>query len=248
MTEVVFLGTNGWYDTDTGNTVCILVKSQKYNVIFDAGNGLFKIDDYVDRNNETLLFLSHFHLDHIVGLHILNKMKRVKKMKIFGPAGARGILNTIINSPFTIPITQLPFPVSIHELPEEEYLIPFSAYSKPLRHSSLTLGYRIEVDEKVISYCPDTGYCENAVMLSRNADLLIAECAYKSGQENSEWLHLNPESAARIAKEAEAKMLALIHFDASIYKTQGERKEAEKQALKIFQKTFAAEDNLSVKI
>ena len=249
MTEVIFLGTNGWYDTDTGNTVCILLKSHKYNIIFDAGSGLHKLDDYVgDKTTETFLFLSHFHLDHIVGLHTLNKIKRVRNMKIFGPAGARNILNTFINSPFTIPVTQLSFPVEIHELPEEEGLIPFHVYSKPLSHSSLTLGYRIEVDEKVISYCPDTGYCENAVILSRNADLLIAECAYKSGQENPKWPHLNPETAARVAKEAGAKMLALVHFDASIYKTLEERKEAERQAQKIFQNTIAAEDNMKIKV
>ena len=57
MTEVIFLGTNGWYDTDTGNTVCILLKSHKYNIIFDAGSGLHKLDDYVgDKTTETFLF------------------------------------------------------------------------------------------------------------------------------------------------------------------------------------------------
>lgn len=248
MTEVIFLGTNGWYDTSTGNTVCILVKFDSCNVIFDAGNGFYKFDDYVDNSNETFLFLSHFHLDHIVGLHMLNKMKGLKKLKIFGPAGARGVLHTLLNSPFTIPATQLPFPVSIHELPEEEGLTPFHACSRPLKHSSLTLGYRIEVNEKVITYCPDTGYCENAVILSRNADLLIAECAYKSGQENLKWPHLNPETAAKIATESGAKKLALVHFDASIYKTLEERKEAERQAQKIFQNTVAAEDEMRIEV
>jgi len=248
VTEVIFLGTNGWYDTNTGNTICVLIKCDSYNIIFDAGNGFYKLDDYINKDNETFLFLSHFHLDHIAGLHILNKMKRVKKMKIFGPSGTKNVLHTIINSPFTIPVTQLPFPVEIHELPEEKGMLPFHAYSKPLRHSSLTLGYRIEADEKAVAYCPDTGYCENAVDLSRNADLLIAECAYKSGQENPKWPHLNPESAARIANEAQANMLALVHFDASIYRTLEERKEAEWQAQKIFQNTFAAEDGMMIEL
>jgi ribonuclease BN (tRNA processing enzyme) len=38
----------------------------------------------------------------------------------------------------------------------------------------------------------------------------------------------NPEDAARLAKESRAKKLALVHFDANIYKTLKERKEAEK--------------------
>ncbi len=246
MTEIIFLGTNGWYDTDTGNTVCILLKTRNYNIIFDAGNGLHKFADHVEIAKDTILFLSHFHLDHIAGLHTLNKMKQVKKMLIFGPTGAKEILNTIINRPFTVPIDQLPFPAEIHELPADEVFAPIPVRALQLRHSSLTLGYRIETDGKIIAYCPDTGYCENAVMLARNADLLITECAFKSGQENPEWPHLNPGTAARIAKEAGAKELALVHFDASIYKTLGERKVAEREAQETFQNTIAAEDDMRI--
>lgn len=246
MTEVIFLGTNGWYDTDTGNTICILLKTRDYNIIFDAGNGLHKFDDQVKIAKDTILFLSHFHLDHIAGLHTLNKMKQVKKMLIFGPTGAKKILNTIINMPFTIPVDQLPFLAEIHELPGDEVFAPFPVRALQLRHASLTMGYRIEADGKIIAYCPDTGYCQNAIMLAGNADLLIAECAYKNGMENLEWPHLNPETAARIAKEAGAKKLALVHFDASIYKTLGERKQAERLAQRIFQNTFAAEDDMRI--
>ena len=248
MAEVIFLGTNGWYDTDTGNTVCILVKFERYNVMFDAGNGFYKTGGYIDKDNEVDLFLSHFHLDHLCGLHTLNKIKGVKKMKIFGPTGTRGVLKTIVNAPFTIPFDQLPFRVDIHELPEENNALPFSACYRTLLHSSLTYGYRIELDGRIITYCPDTGYCENAVELSRNADLLIAECAYKEGMENPEWPHLNPGVAAGIAKEAGAKRLALVHFDASIYKTLGDRKEAERQAQRIFRNTFAAEDDMKMEV
>lgn len=72
MMKVIFLGTNGWYDTETGTTVCILVKSKKHAVIFDAGNGFYKLDAHLtDRRGRTgYLLLSHFHLDHVEGLHM----------------------------------------------------------------------------------------------------------------------------------------------------------------------------------
>jgi ribonuclease BN (tRNA processing enzyme) len=244
--QVVFLGTNGWYDTNTGNTICILVKTNEYYIIFDAGNGIYKVDDYCDDKRLTYLFLSHFHLEHIIGLHILNKIKCFQKLHIFGPAGTKSILKKIIAAPFTMPIFQLPFGIEIYELPKDQKKLPFYVNSKSLLHSSLTLGFRIELNRKIISYCPDTGYCENAVELSRYADLLIAECAYKRGQKSHKWPHLNPETAARIAKEANAKKLALVHFDADIYKTIEDRKKAEMHAQRIFTNTFVATDDMRI--
>jgi hypothetical protein len=31
--QVIFLGTNGWYDSDNGNTICSLFSSDKYHII-----------------------------------------------------------------------------------------------------------------------------------------------------------------------------------------------------------------------
>ncbi len=246
--KIVFLGTNGWYDTSTGNTICILIDTSEYHIILDAGNGFHKIDRYINDEKPIYLFLSHFHLEHIIGLHILNKFNFTQGVKICGQKGTKDILNIIINQPYTMPLSGLSYSTEIIELPEEREKLPFYVDSKPLLHSSLTLGFRIEIDGKVIAYCPDTGYCENAVELARHADLLIAECAYKSGQSIAKWLHLNPDDAARIAVEARAKRLALTHFDASIYRTVEERKEAEKQGQKVFENTFAAMDDIQIEI
>lgn len=247
---MIFLGTNGWYDTDTGNTICTLIKTEEADIILDAGNGFYKINRYIPRNSRkpVYLLLSHFHLDHIIGLHILNKFEFPRGLTICGPEGTRNILELIINHPFTVPVNQLPFSVRICELPAEQTDIPFSVVAKPLCHVSYTLGYRIEIDGKIISYCPDTGYCENAVELSNSADIMIAECAYKSGQSCESWPHLNPETAAGIARDAGAGKLALVHFDADIYQSLEERKEAEKAAQEIFQNTVAAQDGMEIEI
>ena len=73
--NVTFLGTNGWYDTLTGNTCSVLVQSDDWNIIFDAGNGIAKADRYIDQGKPTILFLSHCHLDHLAGLHTLTKFR-----------------------------------------------------------------------------------------------------------------------------------------------------------------------------
>ena len=246
--KVVFLGTNGWYDTETGNTVCTLVETDNYYIILDAGNGIYKVNRYISNRKPIYLFLSHFHLDHIAGLHILNKFSFDQGMRIYGQVGTKDILDTIITEPYTVPFAKLPFKVEVYELPEGLHNIPFLVKCKFLLHSSKCLGFRFELDGKIITYCPDTGICENAIELAEDADLLITECFFKMGQRNAEWPHLNPEDAAQIAKEAKAKKLALLHFDANIYKTIQDRKQAQEKARETFNNTLAALDNMQIEI
>jgi ribonuclease BN (tRNA processing enzyme) len=244
--KVIFLGTNGWYDTATGNTICTLVQTEHCDILLDAGNGIHRAADHIEGAKPVFLFLSHFHIDHIEGLHILAKVRCREGLTICAPAGGRKILGTFINTPFTIPLAALPYPARIIEMPEESASLPFSVEALPLRHASLTLGYRFAIDGRIIGYCPDTGYCENAVKLALASDLLITECAYKEGQSSEAWPHLNPETAARIACEAGAKRLVLTHFDAGIYLSLSDRKESEAVASAIFTATTAATDGLRI--
>lgn len=248
--RVTFLGTNGWYDTGTGNTVCTLVESKDYFLVLDAGNGIYKLDHHVpDRSTKPIcLFLSHFHLDHIIGLHILNKFKFKQGLRIYGQPGTKAVLDSIIAQPYTLPLEKLSYKVDVHELSEGSHNLPFKVEAKFLQHASPCLGYRIELDGKTVAYCPDTGFCQNAIELARNADLLIAECAYKSGQADAGWPHLNPESASQVAREANAKKLALFHFDASRYTTLQDRARAQKEAQKTFGDTIAAEDGTTIEL
>jgi len=224
--DVIFLGTNGWYDSDTGNTICTLINSEKYHIILDAGNGIYKADCYIHDDLPVYLFLSHFHLDHIEGLHILNKFRFSNGLKIFGQKGTKAVLNTIINEPFTVPLEKLPYPVEVGELSMGPYKMPFAMECEFLVHASPTLGFRFDLDGKILAYCPDTGVCDNAVHLAQDADLLITECSHKPGEQNQQWPHLNPQDAADIACRAGAKRLALTHFDAGRYITIQERLEA----------------------
>ncbi len=221
--EIIFLGTNGWYDTDTGNTICTLINSGKYHIILDAGNGIYKADRYIHDDLPIYLFLSHFHLDHIEGLHILNKFRFSQGLKIYGQKGTKRVLSTIINKPFTVPLADLPYPVEVHELSPGPYKMPFPLECRFLMHASPCLGYRLELDGKAIAYVPDTGVCENAVLLAKDADLLITECSHLPGETSPSWPHLNPQEAADIARQAGAKKLVLTHFDAGRYTSIEER-------------------------
>jgi ribonuclease BN (tRNA processing enzyme) len=244
--KAIFLGTNGWYDTETGNTICTLIQSERYDILLDAGNGLHRADRYIEGRKPVFLFLSHFHIDHIEGLHILAKFRFSEGLVICGPKECRAILGGFLKQPFTVPLADLSFPVRIMEMPDSAASLPFAVESLPLRHSSLTLGYRMTIDDRLIAYCPDTGYCENAVSLARESDLLITECAYKKDEFVEGWPHLNPQTAARIACEAGAKRLVLTHFDASVYQSLAERRDAEAVAAGIFPAATAGMDGLEI--
>jgi ribonuclease BN (tRNA processing enzyme) len=246
--RVIFLGTNGWYDTDTGNTTSILLETDEYYIILDAGNGFYKVGQYITSKKPIYLFISHFHLDHISGLHILNKFNFSQGIHVYGQVGTKDILNTIINEPYTVPFDKLPFKVEVHELSEGSHNIPFLVKCKALMHSSKCFGFRFEFQNKVISYCLDTKICENAVELAKNADILITECSLGPGQYSEKWPHLNPEEAAKIANEAKVKKLVLTHFDANIYQTLKEREQAWAHAKKIFSNVVIATDGVQIEV
>ena len=207
-----------------------------------------KLDWYINDEKPVYLFLSHFHLDHICGLHILNKFSFSHGLHIFGQKGTGKILNTFVNEPFTMPLGKLPFNINIIEVPDQIKDLPFQTNVLNMKHSSSTLGIRIVVENRIIVYCPDTGYCDNAVQLAENADLLLAECAYSPGQVDDNWPHLNPESAARIAVESNAKKLILVHFDANNYQTFDDRRKAEDIAISKFPASFAGFDGMKIEL
>ena len=132
--KVIFLGTNGWYDTPTGNTICTLIRAEHQDIILDAGIGFYKIDHYIPVGDEkpTTLLLSHFHLDHIYGLHMLVKCRFPHGLTLCGPAGTRQIIDTIVNSPFTVSLDQLPFTTTVFEVPEETGQLPVRPGPSPV--------------------------------------------------------------------------------------------------------------------
>ncbi len=246
--QVTFLGTNGWYDSATGNTCSTLVTTDEYDIIFDAGNGIAKADRYLTRDKPVFLFISHFHLDHITGLHTLVKFRFKKGMTIFARPGSAQLLDTFAAEPFTVPLRQVPYPVTVRELEEGEHDIPFRVECRSLLHPAPTFGYRVEIEGKVIAYCADTGVCDNAFLLARGADLLITECSLKPGVESPGWPHLNPGDAVGIARKAGAKRLALTHFGAEVYRTLAEREEVQKQFETDCPGLVAATDGLTIRV
>ncbi|MDD1728517.1 MAG: ribonuclease Z [Methanospirillum sp.] len=226
--RITLLGTNGWYSTETGNTLSIFIQTPDLAIILDAGDGIHKIADICPEVQiPACLFLSHFHLDHICGMHALARLRFTHGLTIYGPPGTKELLTRFIGYPFTVPVAELSYQVTIVDLPEgrSELVIPVT--TAPLIHTQLVYGYRLELG-KIITFCTDTGPCDNFLKLANHADLLISECSYLPGHDTPAWPHMNPEMAITSAETAGAKKLALVHFAADLYTTIEKRRDIKK--------------------
>ena len=99
---------------------------------------------------------------------------------------------------------------------------------------------------KKVTFIFDTGVTPACVKLAKNSDVLVCESTF--GKEHTkkarEYTHLTNIDAATIAKKANVKKLVLSHFSQR-YKDTGL---LIKEAKKIFPKTIAAEDFLTIEI
>jgi len=70
------------------------------------------------------------------------------------------------------------------------------------------------VKGRSIAYCTDTIFCENAIELARDVDILIHEATFADEDEDlaQRSLHSTASMAAQVALEAKAKHLLLTHF------------------------------------
>jgi len=243
---VHFLGTSGWFDSETGNTICIAVETPSFGVVLDAGNGLAKLDRTCSLDKPWFILLSHLHLDHVAGLHTIGKMPFSERLWIVVPDGQREPLERLMAPPFTTARDRLPFPLQVSTVSEARDHLPFEMEALELRHSVPTVGYRLRFGERVLAYIADTGPCDNALQLAEKAELLLTECAYLPGESSERWPHLNPEAGARIARDAEARQHVLVHFDASRYDTFAKREEAQRVAAKVFPNTRIAYDGMII--
>ena len=81
------LGANGWIP-GRNETACLMVEYKNSLFLLDAGTGIANLRHYPDvlaRYDTIHLLLSHYHLDHTVGLCYLLPYVRGKRLRIYGP-------------------------------------------------------------------------------------------------------------------------------------------------------------------
>ncbi len=217
---------SGWPRLDRGSPSYLLNLKRK-NLLLDMGPGSIKAFLKCGKRLEEIdyIFISHFHPDHMLDLIYFFFAMRYegyrRKIPVFliGPEGLYAFLLRLIEV-FEKSILPPEGLVEIQEIPlvpEFSFLInslDLKITTYPVKHRKESIGFRFEIKEKgrvkTIVYTGDTGFCENVILLSKKADLLITECA-KKGKDPYAW-HLSPEEIGEIASKAEVKNLLVSHF------------------------------------
>lgn len=243
---ITTLGTNGWFDTESGQTMCTLVRTRDYSIIFDAGYGIRRAKELIDFSKPTYLLLSHLHLDHTIGLHTLDFLNFELPLTIIVPAGQKPAFTDLVRPPFTNNWTKMvPEGSLLLDTDElEKANLPFGLTSLPLQHPVPDHGYRLEIEGKIVTYLCDTGYCDNAVTLASGADLVVAECGALPGKASGKAPHMEPAICAQLAVEAGVGKMVLTHFGAGAYTSIAQRMKAVDSARSIFPNLITGVDYL----
>jgi ribonuclease BN (tRNA processing enzyme) len=211
MINLYFLGTRGWFPHSGGQTPCILIETDGAYCILDAGTGIQHLDSIIKTEKPIFLFLSHLHLDHTQGLHLLSRFRFPQGLTLLCPDPYLDSLRVLFNSPFTCPPECHDMPLNIQGLSGIEALnTPFTLETARLRHSDPCWGYRFTLGQHTLCYLTDTAWCHALEDLSRNATLAIVECALPLGQTSES--HLNAAQAIQLAQNGNVKTLVLTHF------------------------------------
>lgn len=209
-----------------GNTPCVEIRTQKYQLVFDCGSGLPKIN--FSNDLETIIFLSHFHHDHIQGLAFNNYNFPTKNKIIITSAHSNKIdtYNNLANyysSPY--------FPVNFFEILNKFKFLEFdqvvSNYkdlnikSIDLNHPGNSFGYSITSNNQKFCYLLDNEYqgsqekkliefCNDSNTVIWDGMFLDSELLDKKG-----WGHSSVEQGVVLADKINVKNFLISHHSPS---------------------------------
>ncbi len=215
--RIVFLGTSGAVSSANRDNTSLLID----NILVDCPGNVFgklqKIGcDPVQMVDH--IILTHRHIDHIYGLPSFLEMIRLSgRKKTLCLYVLREYLDHIerVISLFDLSQEKLGFLFQIVPVGERQQVIRTDSIVVecfPVCHSVGNIGLRICSHDTLAVYTSDTQPCETVVDFAKGATVLIHEATCSELLTGPKEGHSTVEDAARIAQQAGAKMLCLVHL------------------------------------
>lgn len=216
------------YHRHGGDTSCYIFESERHRLIIDAGTGLMR---YARAEalppKRTLLFLTHFHLDHLLGFPFFAaslpagsdmEIAAVKRNEMSGTDA----LFSFFKPPF--------FPVSGADALEIRWtghdlsasgsrqFGPFLLNWQDVSHPGGASAVRVDVGHTRIVLTSDVELADEGESFLRfldGADIAILDAQYRPDEIQSRrgWGHSTPAEAATFAARAGVRRLYLTHHD-----------------------------------
>jgi ribonuclease BN (tRNA processing enzyme) len=213
----LLLGSGGWIPTSRRETCCLYLRDGDQVILVDAGTGVQRLVEQPEllAGAERLdVVLTHFHLDHVVGLSYLPALPM--RAVVWGPGqvlvgrATREVLGRLLGSPM-FALTPENVAAGVEEIPPEPWEIGGLTISSRIQrlHSDPTLALRIGDD---LTYCTDTAADEGNVDFAAGSRVLLHE-AWHASPETDDQIHTAAGEAGRIAREAHVARLVLIHVN-----------------------------------
>jgi ribonuclease BN (tRNA processing enzyme) len=214
----ILLGSGGWMPTNERETASLYLRRGADVLLIDAGTGIRRLVQRPDllRGAERVdIVLTHFHLDHVIGLSYLPGLTLATGPVVWGPGKAlygiptRRLLTRLVGAPlFAAEIEDVTSDVL--EIEGESLSVPsFEVRSRRQDlHSHPTLALRVE---DVLTYCTDTAYDSGNAAFAKGSALLLHEAWYAHDCDDAS--HASAGQAAAIARDADVRKLVLIHVN-----------------------------------
>jgi ribonuclease BN (tRNA processing enzyme) len=198
--KLLLLGTGGYHPSETRETACLMLP--ELGLLLDAGTAMYRADEHL-ATDRLDIFLSHAHLDHVIGLTYLFDVLHGKPVEqhLFAPA-----LFPIRPSFETRALR------GEAALPQGGRLTHF-----PLEHPGGATGFRLDWPGRSLAYVTDTTARPDAAYLEhiRGVDLLIHECYFNDELADKAELtgHSCVTPTAELARAAGVGRLILTHIN-----------------------------------
>lgn len=218
------LGTNGFIPSQGRQTMSFLVREDGAALVLDAGSGLARLLEPAVRAelagiDRLDLVLTHYHLDHVIGLSYLPGVARETSVRIFAPAppltaaGPEALARLIGPPLFPVPFERWPMPVEVvpYSGPTLE-VGRFRIATRAQRHPGGSAGLRLG-DE--LAYVTDTVLDPETAVFARGVGTLLHEVWLTDEEAAREDAGATGHSAAGpvadLARRAGVRQLLPVH-------------------------------------